>query len=464
MSSQTRTEYDSMGGIEVPADALWGASTQRALQHFNISGQPVRTELIQAYGQIKRAAALANQHLELLEPRLGEAIVAAATAIAEGEHAQHFPVDTLQTGSGTSTNMNVNEVVANLANLALGGALGSKNPVHPNDHVNLGQSSNDTFPSAIHIAAVIACRETLEPALAGLRNTLITHERKWMHVIKLGRTHLMDATPVRMGQVFQGFAGQIEMAQARVELVTDSLLSLALGGTAVGTGINAHPEFARQSCLELAAATGHGFTETQHHFAAQASQDLCVAASGTLHSIAVALSRIANDIRWMASGPRSGLGELVLPAIQPGSSIMPGKVNPVICEAVIQACVRVAANHAAIGHGAFGGVGANLELNVALPLIADHLLESIQLLSRSCDSLREHVLEGLEVDEAQCKAHVERSLMLVTSLVPEIGYDKAAAIAKTALANGQTLREVILAEKLIDPEELDQLLDPERAV
>ena len=453
--SPTRTERDSMGEMEVPADALYGASTQRALLNFPISGTSLPLPLIHAYGLIKKAAALTNAELGLLDPALAEKIASAAEEISAGAHDAQFPVDIYQTGSGTSTNMNVNEVIAKRA-----AQLGAT--VHPNDHVNLGQSSNDTFPTAIHVAAALAIRDGLVPALENLAASLEMKSREFHDVFKIGRTHLMDATPLRLGQEIGGWARQIRLATARAEKAVAALLELPLGGTAVGTGLNAHPEFAAKAIARIATATGIPFREAENHFEAQAAKDACVEAHGQLATIAVSLHKIASDVRLLASGPRCGIGEIRLPATQPGSSIMPGKVNPVMPESVTMVAARVAGNQTSI---AWCGVGGFLQLNVSMPLLASCLLESIHLLSNVATAFRERCIDGIQADEERCRELIELSLSMVTALAPRIGYDLAAAIAKESVGSGRTVREICTSRRTelgLTPEELSALLDVRR--
>lgn len=465
-TTKTRVESDSMGQMSVPHDALFGATTQRAVLNFPVSGRPVPPQVVAAYFELKRACALANVKLKELPRDKGAAIVEACEQLLEdfadrrAQVMRHFPIDVFQTGSGTSTNMNVNEVIANTASQMAGKPIGSKQPLHPNDHVNYGQSSNDTFPSAMQIAGAVEIEAKLIPALKRLHAALAAKARAWDKHVKIGRTHLMDATPVRVGQEFSGFAAAVEYAVGRAARARDAMaLNMPIGGTAVGTGINTHPRFAREVCAVLSKDLKVKFAEAGNHFEAQATRDCVVEASGLLKNIAVSLSKIANDIRWMGSGPRCGLGELLLPATQPGSSIMPGKVNPVICESMIQVACRVVGNDASITLGGFGGVGSLLELNVAMPLIADDLLESVDLLANACDMFREKCIEGLELHPDAMKT-VERSLMMVTSLAPVIGYDNAAKVAKEAYKSGETIRAYVLRNKLVDPKKLDALLDP----
>jgi fumarate hydratase class II len=470
--AETRIEKDTMGEMTVPADALYGASTQRAVENFPISGRAVPRAVIYAYGHLKAACARANLELGKLNETRANAIIAAATEIAMGKHHEHFPVDVFQTGSGTSTNMNANEVIANLICVANGVPIGSsKNAdyigerevgsgVHPNDHVNMGQSSNDTFPTAMHIAAAYDIKNVLIPAVRKMTRKLERHAQDWDRIVKIGRTHLQDATPIRLGQEFSGYAEQMKKAEERALKALDTLEELPIGGTAVGTGINTHPDFSRIVCNELATALEINFREAANHFEAQHAKDAVVETSGHLKTIAISLSKIANDIRWLGSGPRCGIGELRLPATQPGSSIMPGKVNPVMCEMVIQVSCQVVGNDAAITAGAFGGVGSVLDLNVAMPMMVDNLIESIHLLSRACDVFTVKLLEDLQPDEARCAELIEGSLAMCTSLVPVIGYDESAAIAKQAFAEGKTVRQVAIERKVLSEQQLEELLDP----
>ena len=466
-----RRETDSMGEMFVPADALYGATTQRAVLNFPVSLRTVPQAQIEAHILLKKCCAEANAELGELAKDKAAAVTAACDALL-ADFAQpapfgmphplmrHFPIDVFQTGSGTSTNMNVNEVIANVASQRAGKAIGSKDPVHPNDHVNYGQSSNDTYPSSMQIAGALRIAHKLVPALERLAKALDAKAKAWDKVVKIGRTHLMDATPIRVGQEFSGYAAAVAYAVARAELARDVLATnMPIGGTAVGTGINANPRFARTVCAILSKDLGIGFQEAENHFEAQATRDCVVEVSGLLKTIAVSLSKIANDIRWMGSGPRCGLGELVLPATQPGSSIMPGKVNPVICESVIMVACRVVGNDASITLGGFGGVGSLLELNTAMPLLADNLCESIELLANACDMFRSKCIEELELHKDATQT-VERSLMMVTSLAPVIGYDNAAKCAKEAYKSGETIRAYVLRNKLVEPKLLDKLLDP----
>jgi len=468
-----RVERDSMGEMTVPAHALYGASTQRAVLNFPISGRPVPPAVIRAFGLLKKACADTNRELKKLDQKRSRLIARACdeiiaaidgepTSLGEtvDEAMQHFPIDIFQTGSGTSTNMNVNEVVSNLVCRYEDKPIGAKEPVHPNDHVNMGQSSNDTFPTAMQVAAAVLIQRDLIPALKAMAKTLRDKAEAWDSIVKIGRTHLQDATPIRVGQEFSGFAAQAEYAVDRAEEARVTLAgNLPIGGTAVGTGINTHPRFGAAVAKRLSQATEINFTEAENHFEAQATRDCVVEASGELKTIAVGLSKIANDIRWLGSGPRCGLAELSLPATQPGSSIMPGKVNPVMSESVIQIACQVIANDLAITTGGFGGVGSLLQLNVAMPMIADNLIESIRLLANGAAAFNERCLKDLEVNRDVATGMVEKSLMMCTSLAPEIGYDKAADVAKGAFKSGQTVREYVLEHGILDEKRLDELLD-----
>jgi fumarate hydratase, class II len=451
MTASFRTERDSMGELQVPSDALWGAQTQRAVQNFPISGRPLPRAFIRAIGVIKQAAALANAKLGLLDGAVARAIAACAAEVAEGRHDAHFPIDIFQTGSGTSSNMNANEVIAHLASARLG------RTVHPNDDVNMGQSSNDVIPTAIQVGAALASRQQLQPALAHVCTVLRTREVQLAGVVKTGRTHLMDAMPITLGQELSGWRTQLENGQARLSAVEPRLLALAQGGTAVGTGINAHPQFGSVFCAELAAITGIGFVPSRNYFESLSSQDAAVELSGQLKVIAVSVMKMANDLRWMNSGPLAGLGEIALPALQPGSSIMPGKVNPVIPEAAAMVAAEVIGNDAAI---TIGGQSGNFQLNVMLPLIAYNLLESIRLLANVLVALADRALAGFTVNEGRLNEALERNPILVTALNSIIGYEKGAAIAKKAYAEGKPIRE--MAQKMTDlkPEQLAKLLDP----
>ncbi len=447
----TRIERDSMGEMEVPADALYGASTQRAVLNFPISGQPFPRRFLRALALIKRAAAETNGELGLLAPDVAEAIAAAAAEVADGAHDQHFPIDVYQTGSGTSTNTNMNEVVAHLA----AERLGQGRRVHPNDDVNRCQSSNDTIPTALQLSSAMAIEEVLLPALERLHTALVAREQAFWPIVKTGRTHLQDATPIRLGQEFRGYAGQVEEAIRRARAAQAELLSVPLGGTAVGTGINAHPEFAFRACARLAGLTGLDVRETPNHFHAQATLDAPIAAHGALRTIALSLWKIASDVRLMGMGPRAGLAELALPETQPGSSIMPGKVNPVIVESLTMVVARVLGNDTTV---AFGQTGSFLELNVMLPVTAVAMLESVTLLGAAADNFAARCVEGLTATERGPQL-VEQGLMLATALAPVIGYDEAAKLAKEAFRTGRTIRELAL-ERGIAPHELDRLLDP----
>ncbi len=447
-----------MGEMPVPEDAYYGAQTARAVENFPISGLRFSRQFIRALGLIKKHAARVNTDLGLLPAQMGGAIQQAAQEVIEGKLDAHFVVDVFQTGSGTSTNMNANEVMANRASELLGGQRGDK-LVHPNDHVNRGQSSNDVIPSAIHLAALEAIKFQLCPALEELAAALHRKVETFRDVIKIGRTHLQDATPMRLGQEFSGYASQVEHGLVRLRNVELHLSELALGGTAVGTGINTHPDFARRTIEGLSTETGLALREATNHFEAQAARDACVEASGALKTVAVSLIKIANDIRWLGSGPRLGIGELKLPSTQPGSSIMPGKVNPVMCEMLIQVGAQVIGHDAAI---TFGGTFGNFELNTMLPVIAWNLLQSIELLTNASRVFARRCVDGLEADVLRCESNVERSLAMTTALVPAIGYDQAARIAKVAYETNRTVKEVALEISGLDQKTLDELLDPRR--
>ncbi len=456
-----RTETDSMGPVEVPDDALYGASTQRALLNFPIGGRPLPEAFLRGLGLVKLACARANEELGRLPADQSRRIQQAAREIADGALSAHFPVDIFQTGSGTSTNMNANEVIANRVSQLAGEALGSKKPVHPNDHVNLGQSSNDIIPTALHVSVALSLSRELRPALVHLHSTLDAKARAFAPVVKIGRTHLMDATPLTLGQEFSGYAAQVEKAVARTDRAIAALRELAVGGTAVGTGINGHPGFAARVAHILCEETGLAFVEARNHFEAQAARDDAVEVAGLLATISASLTKIANDIRLLGSGPRSGLGELRLPATQPGSSIMPGKINPVMSEMLVQVCIY--AQGLAQMALACGGAG-HFELNATLPLLAHALHESIGVLAKGARRFADACVAGLEADASRCRELVERSLMLVTALNPHLGYDAAAAVAKEAFATGRTLREVVLARGLMSPAALDAALDPSTMV
>ncbi len=459
---KTRIEKDSMGEMPVPADALYGASTARAVANFPIANRPLPPAVIHAFGHLKAACAQANKDLGKLEAKLADAIIAAADEVAQGKHDAHFPVDVYQTGSGTSTNMNANEVIASVANdkLGLGATTKAEGGVHPNDHVNMGQSSNDTFPTAMHIAGAMATRRKLEPALQNLQSALGNKATAWDAILKTGRTHLMDATPIRLGQVFAGYARQAWQGHANATYATKCMCDdLEIGGTAVGTGINTHPSFAAKVCATLSQRLDIKFAEAEVHTEAQAAKDAFVEAHGHLKTIAVSLSKIANDIRHLGSGPRCGIGELVLPAIQPGSSIMPGKVNPVVCESVMQVCCRVIGNDATVTTAGLGGVGSIFELNVAMPVMIDAFLESVTLLSNVCNVFVDKLLVGLEVNEQRCAELLDASLMTITALAPEIGYDKCSALAKQAHKEGKTIKQLVGELDLMPAERLNELMD-----
>jgi len=454
--SATRTEKDSMGSMTVPADALYGAQTARARDNFPISGIGFPRPFLRAIGMVKEHAAQVNRELGLIDKRVALAVMDAAEEVIVGDLDDHFPLDIFQTGSGTSTNMNANEVIANRACQLLGEALGSR-IVHPNDHVNYGQSSNDVIPTVMHLAAAVEINEHLLPALGDLCKTLGKKAREFDDIVTIGRTHLQDATPIRLGQIFGGYFRQVTLTIGELERAMDGLCELPLGGTAVGTGLNTHPEFAQKVIAGLAEVTKLPLREAKDHFAAQAGKEQVVAASGALKTTAVALFKIANDIRFLASGPRCGLGELQLPTVQPGSSIMPGKVNPVMAESMMQVCAQVVGNDATI---TLGGLAGNFELNVMMPVMAHNLLQSIDLLANVVEQFNERCLEGLVADRKRCEGLIEESLAMCTALAPAIGYDRAAAIAKQAHETGQTVREVAMAEQVLPEEELNRLLDP----
>ena len=453
-----RTEKDSMGPVKVPKEAYYGAQTQRAVENFPVSGWRFGREFLHALGLIKYAAAKVNLELGLLDKRIARAIEKASDEVIQGKWDEQFVLDIFQTGSGTSTNMNANEVIANRANEILGGKKGIYRPVHPNDHVNLGQSSNDVFPSAIHIASVNLIQQRLLPALETLHKALEKKGKQFQSVLKIGRTHLQDATPIRLGQEFKGYARQAEMGIHRIQNGMGSLYELPLGGTAVGTGVNTHPFFAKKVISIINKKTGGRFHEAVDHFEAQGARDASVEMSGALKAVASSLIKIANDIRWMGSGPRCGMGEIRLPETQPGSSIMPGKVNPVIPESLIQVSAQVIGNDSAI---TLAGLSGNFEINVMMPLIAYNLLGSIRLLANAVHNFSERCIEGLEANRERCEEMIEKSLALATALTPKIGYDEAARIAKKAYERGKTIRQVVEEEGLFSKEDLDCLLDPQ---
>jgi fumarate hydratase, class II len=456
--TKTRTETDSFGPIEVPADRYWGAQTQRSLQNFKIGGERMPAPVVHALGVVKRAAAITNVGLGQLDAKLGNTIAAAAQEVIDGKLDEHFPLVVWQTGSGTQSNMNANEVISNRAIEMLGGEMGSKKPVHPNDHVNRSQSSNDSFPTAMHIAAVMEIHRRLLPGLKHLLAALQAKEKAFADIIKIGRTHLQDATPVTLGQEFSGYATQVAFGIARVEAALPRLCMLAQGGTAVGTGLNCPPQFAERFAQEAAKITGLPFITAPNKFEALAAHDAAVEMSGALNTLAVSLYKIAQDIRLLGSGPRSGLGELSLPENEPGSSIMPGKVNPTQCEALTMVCAQVIGNHVTI---TFAGSQGNFELNVFKPVVIYDLLQSIRLIGDAAVSFSDKCVAGIEPNRAHIKALMERSLMLVTALAPKIGYDNAAKVAKAAHKNGTTLKEEALKMGLVTAEEFDHLVRPE---
>lgn len=455
--TSTRIESDSIGTIEVPADQYGGAQTARSRINFAIGREKMPPELIRAFGILKKSAALANMELKKMPATVGELIIKAADEVIANQLDDHFPLSIWQTGSGTQTNMNTNEVISNRAIELAGGTLGSKDPVHPNDHVNMSQSSNDTFPTAMHIAAVEMLVNRLIPSVTHLRDALAQKQEEFKDIVKIGRTHLQDAVPLTLGQEFSGYVAQLNANLSAVHDVLPHLQRLALGGTAVGTGLNTHKEFALRACKHISELTGHDFISAPNKFAALAAHDEIVLASGVLKSLACSLMKIANDIRWLGSGPRSGLGELILPANEPGSSIMPGKVNPTQCEALTMVCAQVLGNDAAIG---FAGSQGNFELNVYKPIMIYNLIQSIYLISDSCESFTTHCVVGIQADEARIAEHLNNSLMLVTALNPVIGYDKAAEIAKKAYKEASTLREACLALGYLDGDEFDAAIKP----
>ncbi len=452
-----RIEKDSMGEMQVPVDAYWGAQTQRAVENFPISGYRFPRAFIRALGMIKHGAAQTNLDLKRLDKKIAKAIMQAAEEVMEGKLDAQFVLDIFQTGSGTSTNMNTNEVIANRANEILGGKIGDRHPIHPNDHVNKGQSSNDVIPTAMHIAALESIVTTLIPALTALQKTFDKKAKEFDKIVKIGRTHLQDATPIRLGQEFGGYASMLKHGVKRLEHTGKNLSELAIGGTAVGTGINTHPDFAKGVCKRVSETTGIKFSEADNHFEAQGAKDAYVEASGALKTVAVSLMKIANDIRWLGSGPRCGIGEILLPEVQPGSSIMPGKVNPVIAEAMCMVCAQVIGNDSAI---AVGGMFGNFELNVMMPVMAHNMLESITLLSNAINVFNEKCVSGIRADVDRNTEMIEKSLAMCTSLVPHIGYDQSAAIAKEAYKKGKTVREVAKEKNVMDEKALNDALDP----
>jgi fumarate hydratase, class II len=456
-----RQETDSMGAVDVPAHRYWGAQTQRSLHHFSIAEDRIPVPVIRAMAVLKKAAALVNRDLGKLSDEHAELIVRAADEVIEGLHDEEFPLSVWQTGSGTQTNMNVNEVISNRAIELAGGERGSKSPIHPNDHVNMSQSSNDTFPTAMHIAAAGEIIHQLLPSVRALRDALARKSDEFAGIVKIGRTHLQDAVPLTLGQEFSGYVAQLDAGMARIDAVLPGLYELAIGGTAVGTGLNTHPEFAERVAARIAEISGLRFVSAPNKFAALAAHDDLVMASGAVKTLAVSLMKIANDIRWLGSGPRSGLGELMLPENEPGSSIMPGKVNPTQSEAMTMVCTQVLGNDVTIG---FAGSQGNFELNVFKPVIIFNFLHSVRLLTDACRTFREFAVEGLRANPERIAEHVENSLMLVTALNPHIGYDKAAAIAKHAHHEGITLREAAAALGHLTADQFDELVRPERMI
>ena len=461
MTAKTRTETDSFGAIEVPADKLWGAQTQRSLGNFRIGSERMGRPMIRALAMVKHCAAQVNVKQKLLDARLGDAISDAAKKVIDGEYDAHFPLVVWQTGSGTQSNMNANEVIANLAIQKLGGKVGAKSPVHPNDHCNLSQSSNDTFPTAMHIATVEQLHHELLPALQHLYDALNKKSRAWNDLVKIGRTHLQDATPLTLGQEFSGYAAQLNFAGARINDALPRLYPLAQGGTAVGTGVNSKQGFAELFASQVAAFTDLPFVTAQNKFEALATHDAMLEISGVLNTIAAGLNKIANDLRLLGSGPRSGLGELQLPENEPGSSIMPGKVNPTQCEALSMVCAQVVGNHGAVTIAAAQG---HLQLNVFKPVIAHNVLQSIRLLADAAKSFTDNCVTGIKPDQKRIAKLVENSLMLVTALAPKIGYDNAAKIAKNAHKNGTTLREEAVKGKYVSGKEFDEIVQPKKMV
>ena len=456
---QYREECDAMGIVQVPVNALWGAQTQRSLSHFNISGERMPQALIHALALVKRAAASVNHDLGQLEKSIAQAIIAAADEVLAGKHADEFPLVVWQTGSGTQTNMNMNEVLANRASEILGGTRGKNRNVHPNDHVNKGQSSNDVFPTAMHVAAVEAVYSRLIPALKTLRNTLASKSAEFSDIVKIGRTHLQDATPLTLGQEFSGYVSQLDHGLVHLEAALPHLLELALGGTAVGTGLNTHPEFAQRVAAEIAHLSNHSFVTAPNKFEALAAHDALVHAHGVLKTLATTLIKIANDIRWLASGPRCGIGEILIPENEPGSSIMPGKVNPTQSEAVVMLSCQVIGNDVAIN---LGGAMGNFELNVMKPLIIHNFLQSVRLLADGMESFNAHCAKGITANTIRIKQHLQESLMLVTALNPYIGYDKAAEIAKKAHHEALTLKEAAVRLGYVTAEQVDVWVDPQK--
>jgi fumarate hydratase class II len=461
MAKKVRIERDTMGQVAVPADRLWGAQTQRSLHHFHFPGETMPLEVVRAQVLVKKAAALVNVALGVLDRKKGEAIVKAADEALRGRLDDHFPLVVWQTGSGTQTNMNVNEVLANRASEVLGGERGEKRLVHPNDDVNKGQSSNDTFPTAMHVAAMVAIERDLKPAVKKLRGTLDRKARQFARIVKIGRTHLQDATPLTLGQEFSGYVSQLDHGLAHLDAAAPHLCELALGGTAVGTGLNAHPQFAEKVAAEIARLTKLPFVTAPNKFEALASCDGVVHAHGVLKTLAASLMKIANDVRWLASGPRSGIGELVIPENEPGSSIMPGKVNPTQSESMTMVCCQVFGNDVAVN---FGGASGNFELNVFRPLVIRNFLHSAMLLARACENFNEHCAAGIKPNRARIEQLMRDSLMLVTALNPHIGYEKAAAIAKKAHKEGTTLKQAALKLGYVTGKQFDAWVRPEDMV
>lgn len=457
----TRIEHDTMGEVVVPSEALWGAQTQRSLQNFKIGHERLPRAMIRAMGLVKKAAATTNANLQQLPQHLANYIVEAADEVIEGQWDSQFPLVVWQTGSGTQSNMNCNEVIANIANQKLGHALGAQQPVHPNDHVNRAQSTNDSFPTAIHVAASLQMHELLIPAVNALRTTLYSKAQQFNQIVKIGRTHLQDATPLTLGQEFSGYVSQLDHALKRLDHALEGLYELPLGGTAVGTGLNAHPKYAHQAAAQLAQLTGLPFVTAANKFEALAARDAAVFASGALKTLAVSLNKIANDIRWLASGPRCGFGEISIPENEPGSSIMPGKVNPTQSEAMTMVVAQVLGNDTTIN---VAGASGNFELNVFMPVIAYNLLQSIQLLGDACNSFNEHCAVGIEPNREKIDYFLHNSLMLVTALNPVIGYENAAKVAKTAYKEGKTLKQVAVELNLVTEEQFDAVVKPEEMI
>ncbi len=456
-----RIEHDTMGDIEVPANAYWGAQTQRSLQNFKIGQEHLPRPLIKAMGTVKKAAAIVNAELGQISQELADLIVPAAEQVISGEWDSQFPLVVWQTGSGTQSNMNCNEVIANLANAATGQPLGTQKPVHPNDHVNRAQSTNDSFPTAIHVAGAVEINELLIPAVKRLRNTLNEKSKAFEHIVKIGRTHLQDATPLTLGQEFSGYVSQLDHALKRLDQALEGLYELPLGGTAVGTGLNAHPEYAVKGAAKIAEITGFPFVTAPNKFEALAGRDAAVFASGALKTLAVSLNKIANDVRWLASGPRCGIGEITIPENEPGSSIMPGKVNPTQSEAMTMVVAQVLGNDTTIN---IAGASGNFELNVFMPVIAFNLLQSIRLLGDSCNSFNDNCAYGIEPSLEKIEYNLHNSLMLVTALNPVIGYENAAKVAKTAYKEGKTLKQVAVELGLVSAEQFDEVVRPEEMV